>query len=340
MASQWSNLKIQLMGAGDENGTWGIVTNENLGTAIDEAISGTANVTFSGSDETITLSNSTSSQVARNMRLNLTGTSGGARVLTVPAIEKMYVVNNGLADTVTVKNSSGTGVNIAAGKSTIVFNNGTNVVDAVTHLSSLTLGTPLAVAQGGTGSNTGVNLQSAVVSGVLPVANGGTGSNTATFSGANITSLNASAVSSGTLDNARTSASSSNGASTIVARDSSGNFSANMITANLTGTVTGSASLNVLSSAFTGSNQSLTTRGYQKLPGGLIIQWGTDLDSNTAINFPIAFPNAGLSMTASVTPTSDQGADCTVEILSASQFRLRCGSTVGNNNCNWIAIGY
>lgn len=71
---------------------------------------------------------------------------------------------------------------------------------------------------------------------VLPITAGGTGSNTATFSGANISSLNASSISTGTLDNARTSASSANGASTIVARDASGNFSANTVTANLTGT--------------------------------------------------------------------------------------------------------
>jgi hypothetical protein len=63
-----------------------------------------------------------------------------------------------------------------------------------------------------------------------------------TFSGAvsgdgsALTNLNASAVTTGTLDNARTSASSTNGASTIVARDASGNFAANTITAALTGT--------------------------------------------------------------------------------------------------------
>jgi hypothetical protein len=36
----------------------------------------------------------------------------------------------------------------------LVFNDGTNVVDAVTHMSSLTLTTALAVAQGGTGATT------------------------------------------------------------------------------------------------------------------------------------------------------------------------------------------
>lgn len=67
-------------------------------------------------------------------------------------------------------------------------------------------------------------------SATLPVTAGGTGSSTATFSGANITSLNASSISTGTLANARTTASSSNGASTIVARDASGDFSARTIT--------------------------------------------------------------------------------------------------------------
>jgi hypothetical protein len=86
------------------------------------------------------------------------------------------------------------------------------------------------------GGTTAITINSAgywVLANALPVASGGTGSNTATFSGANITSLNASSISSGTLDNARTTASSSNGASTIVARDASGNFASNVITHGL-----------------------------------------------------------------------------------------------------------
>ena len=204
MASTYSSLKIQLMTTGENSGTWGNVTNVNLGTAIEEAIVGSADVTFSSGTVTLTLTDSNSTQTARNMRLNLTGTSGGAQNLIVPAIEKVYIVNNGCVDAITVKNSTGTGIAVPAGKTMWVYNNGTNVVDVVTHLSSLTLGTPLPVASGGTGSNTGVNLaSSSVVFGVLP--------------------------------NANTTASASNGASTIVARDSSGNFAAGTITANLTG---------------------------------------------------------------------------------------------------------
>lgn len=151
MASTYSNLKIQLMTTGENLSTWGTVTNTNLGTALEEAIAGSADVSFSSGDVTLTLSNSNASQTARNMRLNLTGTSGGARNLIVPAIEKVYIVNNGLADTCTVKVSGQTGVAVPAGKTMVVYVDGTDVVEAISHLSSVTLGSALPVASGGTG---------------------------------------------------------------------------------------------------------------------------------------------------------------------------------------------
>ena len=214
MASTYSALKIQLMATGENSGTWGNVTNVNLGTALEEAIVGSADVTFASANVTLTLTDTNATQTARNLRLNLTGTTGGARDLIVPAIEKLYIVNNGCADTVTIKVTGQTGIAVPTGKTLFVYNNGTDCVNAITHLTSLTLGS------------------------ALPIASGGTGSTTATFSGANITSLNASSISSGTLDNARTSASSSNGANTIVLRGASGQFSAGTITGTLSGTAT------------------------------------------------------------------------------------------------------
>lgn len=154
MPSTYSNLKIQLMAAGENNTTWGNVTNANLGTAIEEAIVGSADVTFASGNVTLTLTDSNATQTARNMRLRCTGTTAGARNLIVPAIEKPYIVQNDCADAITVKNATGTGIAVPAGKTMWVYNDGTNVVDAVTHLSSLTLGSALPVLQGGTGSNT------------------------------------------------------------------------------------------------------------------------------------------------------------------------------------------
>ena len=127
MASTYSSLKIELIGTGDQSGTWGTTTNTNLGTAIEEAITGTADVAFSSSDVTLTLTNTNSAQTARNLRLNLTGTSGGARNLTVPDIEKFYLIANGLADEVTVKNSTGTTYTIPAGTTGQVFSTGIGI---------------------------------------------------------------------------------------------------------------------------------------------------------------------------------------------------------------------
>jgi len=160
MASTYSDLKIELIGTGEQTGTWGTTTNNNFSVAVGEAITGSADVAFSSADVTVTLTDTNAAQTARNLRLNLTGTSGGARQLILGSgcqIEKLYLINNGLADAVTVKNTSGTGIAVPAGKSMFVFNNGTNVVDAITHLSSLTLGSALPVASGGTGvtSSTG-----------------------------------------------------------------------------------------------------------------------------------------------------------------------------------------
>ena len=161
MASTYSALKIELIGTGEQSGTWGTTTNTNLGdAALGEAITGSADVAFSSSDVTVTLTDVNTTQAARNLRLNLTGTSGGARNLILGSgcqIEKFYLINNGLADAVTVKNTTGTGISVPAGKATLVYNNGTNVVDAATYFTSLTLGSALPVASGGTGvtSSTG-----------------------------------------------------------------------------------------------------------------------------------------------------------------------------------------
>lgn len=182
MPSTYSDLKIELIATGEQSGTWGTTTNTNLGTALEEAITGSADVSFSSGTVTLTLTNTNATQAARNLRLNLTGTSGGAQDLVVPAIEKLYLINNGVADAITVKNSSGTGIAVPAGKSMFVYNNGTNVVDAVTHLTSLTLGSALPVASGGTGATSLAGLidQTTDITGVTPVANGGTGAATHT----------------------------------------------------------------------------------------------------------------------------------------------------------------
>jgi hypothetical protein len=159
MASTWSALKIELLETGQNSGQWGNLTNVNLGDAVlGEAITGQATVDFAtDADVTITLTDSATSQSARNLRLNITESSSGVgsvRNLILGSgcqIEKFYLINNTGTGAKTVKNTSGTGISVPAGKATLVFNNGTNVVDAASYFTSLTLGSALPVASGGTG---------------------------------------------------------------------------------------------------------------------------------------------------------------------------------------------
>jgi hypothetical protein len=163
MASTYSDLKIELIGTGEQSGTWGTTTNTNLSTAISEAITGSADVAFSSADVTLTLTNTNAAQTARNLRLNLTGTSGGARNLILGSgcqIEKFYLINNGVSDAVTVKNTTGSGVAVPAGTAMLVFNNGTDVVNPLTYVSG-TLVSSNATITGGTINGTAIGGSSA-----------------------------------------------------------------------------------------------------------------------------------------------------------------------------------
>jgi hypothetical protein len=192
VASTYSNLKIQLMATGENSGTWGNVTNANLGDAIEQAIVETADVTFASNNVTLTLSDSNSRQNARALRLNLTGTTAGARDLIVPAIQKPYIVNNGTADIITVKVSGQTGVAVPVARSMLLYNNGTDVVNALTH-------TP--VSSGGTGTNT-LTAESVLIgngAAAVKFVAPGTSGNVLTSNGSAWSSAAAAAFDSGTV---------------------------------------------------------------------------------------------------------------------------------------------
>jgi hypothetical protein len=289
MASTYSALKIELIATGEQSGTWGTTTNTNLGdAALGEAITGSADVAFSSADVTVTLTDTNASQAARNLRLNLTGTSGGARQLILGSgcqIEKLYLINNGLADAVTVKNTSGTGIAVAAGKSMFVYNNGTNVVDATTYLSSLTLGSALPIASGGTGSTstTYVNLASNVT-GTLPVANGGTGitsfgTGVATALGQNVTGSGSIALATTptfttSIDGGATfGAFASSTALTIASTATGASSTTNIATAALTGAFTKAINIGTggTTSSTTTINMGSATNGSTIIRGSLAV---------------------------------------------------------------------
>ena len=146
MASTYSQYKLELIGTGEQAGTWGTTTNSNFGSAtpgtyqgFEQAIGGKATIDLSaGGTIALTLTNSNAAQNARALFFDLGGSPSGAVTLQVPAIQKSYIVKNGSGQTVTVEISGGTGVAVPNGSTTVVYADGTNVVTALNFVPSLT----------------------------------------------------------------------------------------------------------------------------------------------------------------------------------------------------------
>ena len=132
MASSYStDLKLELMVTGENSGTWGDKTNTNLN-LVQQAIAGYEAIDVASADVTLAMTNATLSN-AGNAVLQLTGTLAANRTVNVPdGIEKTYIVKDGTTRagyTLTFKTTSGTGVTIVAGKTHVIYVDGTNAVD-------------------------------------------------------------------------------------------------------------------------------------------------------------------------------------------------------------------
>jgi hypothetical protein len=141
MASTYStNLKIELVTTGEQTGDWGVTTNDNFSNVFEQAIVGRGTANFaSDANLTLTLTDSVSSQTARNVYLNVTsGVSlTTTRNLIVPTINKNYIVENNTTggQSIVIKTSSGTGITIPNGKKVPVYVDSTNVVVAFDFLA-------------------------------------------------------------------------------------------------------------------------------------------------------------------------------------------------------------
>jgi hypothetical protein len=168
---------------------------------------------------------------AANVAINASSITTG----TLPNAQTTASSANG-ASTIVLRDSNGsfnanvgtfTTVNATNGNFTNITGNAVALTDI--NASNITSGTIANARTTGDTANSANTL-------VLRDANGSFGSNVITASlfsgdGSGINAINASNISSGTIANARTTAASANGASTIVLRDSGGSFDANTVNA-------------------------------------------------------------------------------------------------------------
>ena len=132
MASSYTDLGTELMTTGENAGTWGSTTNTNL-QIIEEAIRGYVAVGVASADATLSLTDGSTGDSIRNSVIAFTGALAGNRIITVPAVEKWWIMDNQTTEayTLTVKASGQTGVTWGTSdKGTkILYANGTDVID-------------------------------------------------------------------------------------------------------------------------------------------------------------------------------------------------------------------
>lgn len=120
MASTYSSLlRLELIGTGDQSGTWGTTTNTNIGTLLEKSIAGTATLDVTSGNVTLSADDGADDE-ARCMILKVTGTPGTTRNIVAPKSSKMYVVLNGSDGSVVIKGSDTTGVTVTASTYAII----------------------------------------------------------------------------------------------------------------------------------------------------------------------------------------------------------------------------
>lgn len=178
-----SNLRVELIGSGDQAGTWGTTTDNNFNYIFDAAIAGAIDVTIAGTPQALTAIQGPTSSSAANQAvyatLKLIGTPGATFTLYAPPASKQYIIWNATANTAIIGNATalggttstgGTTITLSAGEKALIWSDATNFykIDSVATFSGGTTGLTPASATAG----------AVTLAGTLVVGNGGTGATT------------------------------------------------------------------------------------------------------------------------------------------------------------------
>jgi hypothetical protein len=126
MPSPTQRLRAQLQDPGSNLNVWGQLLNDTAITLLDEAIAGVEKISLTGNNGSLTLTSANyASDQARNAALVFTGSPAVNVSVTIPAVEKVYVVSNTTGKDVTLS-AGGAGVTLAAGDRAVVWCDGTD----------------------------------------------------------------------------------------------------------------------------------------------------------------------------------------------------------------------
>ena len=134
MASTYSStLNLELQASGENSGTWGTITNNNL-TKVESAIKGYVSVAIASTTDSLTATDGTTADEQSNAIIKLTGSLTGNTTMQCEAVENWYIVDNATTmgtHTLGFKPAGGTATNLVASSKHILYTDGSTMFDVL-----------------------------------------------------------------------------------------------------------------------------------------------------------------------------------------------------------------
>jgi hypothetical protein len=149
MASTYSStLNLELQASGENSGTWGTITNNNL-TKIESAVKGYVAVAIASTTDALTATDGTTADEQSNAIIKLTGSLTNNTTMQCEAVENWYIVDNATTMgtyTLGFKPAGGTATNLVAGSKHILYSDGSTMFDVLNDAGNITANGTLTVS--------------------------------------------------------------------------------------------------------------------------------------------------------------------------------------------------
>jgi len=149
MASTYSStLNLELQASGENSGTWGTITNNNL-QKIESATKGYVSVAIASTTDSLTATDGSTTDEQSNAIIKLTGTLTGNTTMQCEAVENWYIVDNAATMgtyTLGFKPAGGTATNLVSGSKHLLYTDGSTMFDVLNDAGNITANGTLTVS--------------------------------------------------------------------------------------------------------------------------------------------------------------------------------------------------
>ena len=149
MASTYSStLNLELQATGENSGTWGTITNNNL-QKLESAIKGYVSVAIASTSDSLDVDDGTTADEQSNAIIKLTGTLTGNTTMQCEAVESWYIVDNATTMgtyTLGFKPSGGTAASLVSSSKHLLYSDGSEMFDVLADCGNISANGTLTVA--------------------------------------------------------------------------------------------------------------------------------------------------------------------------------------------------